>query len=87
MEKIPLNIGKEHVIKAIERIDKEGVPHKRVSRKFNVHYKGKLYPPKYLISVANESANRDHLNPKNFVTYHAQSVLNRLGFETQPRRS
>lgn len=86
MERIPSNIKREHVLRAIERIDNGIVPKKRRSYKFNVHYNGKLYPPKYLISVANEFANQDHLDPKNFVTYHAQSRLIGMGFEVKPKR-
>ena len=54
---IPKNITEEHIIRAIEEIDKNGVPKKREQRKFNLKYDGKDYPPKYTISVANKYAN------------------------------
>ena len=43
---IPKNINKEHVIEAIQKIDREGVPERRESTRFNLIYEGKYYPPK-----------------------------------------
>lgn len=50
-QQIP-DIPFEFLVKAIEVIDSEGVPHNRQSREYDVIYKGKKYPPKHLISVA-----------------------------------
>lgn len=49
---IPDNIQREHIFKAIERIDIEGVPNEYQSTKFDLLYNGKLYPPKYVVSLS-----------------------------------
>lgn len=54
---IPKNILREHVIEAIKRIDKEGIPEKRESTRFSLLFEGRYYPPKYVISIANIFAN------------------------------
>lgn len=63
---IPENITKTHIIKAIERIDEEGVPPNRKSKKYLLEYNGKYYPPKYVISLANKYANGRELEPSEF---------------------
>jgi hypothetical protein len=63
---IPKNITKEDIIKAINFIDNNGVPHGREQKKFNIKYNGHNYPPKYTISVANRYANGKELNPRLF---------------------
>jgi hypothetical protein len=40
---IPQNITKEHIMKAIEEIDKNGVPDERQQRKYHLKYKGRNY--------------------------------------------
>ena len=47
---IPSNIRREHLIQAMEEIDKKGVPEDRAPTKFYVRHNGKHYPPKYLIN-------------------------------------
>lgn len=37
---IPKNIGREHILKAIEEIRKKGVPQGRGSRKFLIEFNG-----------------------------------------------
>jgi len=63
---IPKNIGREHVIRAIEKIKKSGIPKGRRSRKFLLEFKGDLYPPKYIISLANKYANGVELDSSTF---------------------
>ena len=63
---IPENITKTHIIKAIERIDEEGVPPNRKSKKYLLAYNGKYYPPKYVISLANKYANGRELDHSEF---------------------
>jgi hypothetical protein len=46
------DIKRNHVIEALEYIDKHGVPSKRLAIKNAVIHDGKSYPPKYVISVA-----------------------------------
>jgi 5-methylcytosine-specific restriction protein B len=63
---IPENITKEHLLKAIEEIDKEGVPVGRQSWMYDLNYKDKLYPPKVIISFANKYANGEELDHTSF---------------------
>lgn len=49
---IPREITREHILKAIEEIDRHGVPAGRQSRKFLLRHTGRLYPPKYVVSLA-----------------------------------
>src|SRR4051794_4845959 len=49
---IPEDIKREHILAAIERIDSQGVPETRQSTKFDLLHKGKVYPPKYVISLS-----------------------------------
>lgn len=54
---IPQNISEQHVLEAIKQIDNFGVSNLRQSTKFELLYKGNLYPPKEVIRFANEVAN------------------------------
>jgi hypothetical protein len=50
---IPKNVvDKDHVLKALYAIDKDGVPWHRESTKFDLLHDGKKYPPKYAVSLA-----------------------------------
>jgi hypothetical protein len=57
MNNIPENINRDHIIKAIEEIDKNRYPPKRKSTRYNLVYNGGNYPPKYTVSLANKYAN------------------------------
>ena len=63
---IPKNIKRKHILKAIEEIEKVGIPKGRISREFLLEYNGKHYPPKYAISLANKYANGEELAPSKF---------------------
>ncbi|HAW49556.1 TPA: hypothetical protein DCX16_01195 [bacterium] len=63
---IPKNIKKGHILKAIDEIEKTGVPKGRTSKKFLLEYNGRHYPPKYVISLANKYANGKELYPSEF---------------------
>ena len=63
---IPNNITKAHIEKAIEKIDKEGVPSGAHSTTYDVVFKNKKYPPKLLISYANLFANGSILDRGTF---------------------
>ena len=63
---IPQNITKEHILKAIKRIEIQGVPEGRSSKKFVLEYGGKQYPPKYVISLANKYSNGQELDSVEF---------------------
>lgn len=80
---IPDNITRKHILRAIARIDKEGVPKNRKIRKYYCEYEMKKYPPKLLISYANVFANKEELDwsPKVFNTYMAQKYLESKEFK------
>lgn len=81
---IPKNINQAHVIKAIREIDKNGVPKGRKSKKFQLFYYGKYYPPKYIISLANRYANGVELEPLEFSGgQETNNFLKKLGFEVE----
>lgn len=63
---IPNNMKKEHILRSIEEIDARGVPPGRQSTKFRLSYRGKEYPPKYVISLAHRFANGTELSPSLF---------------------
>ena len=78
---IPKNINKDHIIKAIQKIDREGVPERRESTRFNLSYEGKYYPPKYVISIANIFANGEEYSSSLFSGGdETNRFLSRLGF-------
>lgn len=79
---IPSNITRNHILKALHRIEINGVPDRRGSRKFQISYKGKLFPPKYVISLANFYANGKELQPSEFSGgEETNTFLNKVGFE------
>lgn len=79
---IPKNITKASVVKAIGKIELEGVPKGRESTKYNIRYMGKLYPPKYVISLANLFVNGIELEAQNFSGgQETNSFLRKLGFD------
>ena len=63
---IPKNITREHVLKAINEIDKEGIPPGRASKKFSILHEGREYPPKLVVSLANVYANGHPLDSSVF---------------------
>ncbi|MDD2984594.1 MAG: AAA family ATPase [Crocinitomicaceae bacterium] len=81
---IPNNITTIHLQKAIEEIDKNGIPKGRESTIYDMVYNGKLYPPKLVISIANRFANGNELNANDFQGGHgtpAHTLLEQAGFE------
>ena len=78
---IPKNIEREHVIKAMEEIKRNGIPKDRNSRKFLLEFDGKYYPPKYVVSLANKYANGEILDPAQFSGgKETNDFLRNLGF-------
>jgi hypothetical protein len=63
---IPKNINKEHIISAINEIDKNGIRKGRHSSTYDVLFNKKLYPPKLLISLANKYVNGTELDHNTF---------------------
>jgi len=63
---IPNNIARDHILKAIQESDRNGIPKGRNSKKFKLVFEEKAYPPKYVISLANKYANGVELEPSDF---------------------
>ncbi len=84
---IPNNITSANVIKALEQIEREGIPNNRQSTKHDLIYKGKRFPPKFVISKANFYANQEELDPSVFSGGdETNSYLSELGFEIVPKQ-
>lgn len=82
---IPKNIDRQAVLSAIQFIDENGIPKTRLSRTYNLKYNGRLYPPKYLISIANKIVNGNELKPFDFGGgVETNGFLRKLGFEVIP---
>jgi len=73
---IPTSIDRSHIIKAMREIDRQTprYPKWREGRVYELRYKGKTYPPKYLVSLSNKYANGKELRgfrggrqPNNFL--------------------
>jgi hypothetical protein len=79
---IPNNIARNHILKAIQEIDRGGIPKGRNSKKFKLVFDEKAYPPKYVISLANKYVNGEELEPLDFGGgRETNDYLRRLGFE------
>jgi hypothetical protein len=63
---IPANITKAHLLQAISKIDKEGIPSDGASRFYDVIFNGIKYPPKLIVSYANLFANGDIIDRNSF---------------------
>lgn len=53
---IPRLITSAHILEAIKRIDREGIPSRRRSRGYCLVANGKHVPPKYVIALAHQAA-------------------------------
>ena len=81
---IPPNITREHFLKAIAKIDAEGIPSMGDSQYYDVIYNKKKYPPKMVVSYANLFANGKELNRNHFtggLGTPAFKLLEKEGFE------
>lgn len=79
---IPKNISSESVIKALDFIDKKGIRKDRHSVKYSLEHEGILYPPKYVISIANMFENNEEWLPEIFSGgRETNQFLEKLGFK------
>jgi len=53
---IPGEILRPHLLEAAKIIDREGIPDRRKSTKYNVLVNQRKYPPKYLVAIASKLA-------------------------------
>lgn len=77
---IGVGINRDHVLEALARIDREGVPPSRKNRSVVLRHEGKDYPTKLVLSVASEIATNRTLPSAAFITTEAERFLSRLGF-------
>jgi 5-methylcytosine-specific restriction enzyme B len=85
---IPKNITEQHVLEAIKDIDANGIKYPLTkSRKVNLVFNDKAYPPKLTISIANKFANGEELFWRSFHTDEAQKYLIGLSpkFKIEPK--
>jgi hypothetical protein len=79
---IPQNIKSEHIIQAIEEVERSGIPKDRSSDGYDLEYNKRYYPPKYIISLANKYANGNELDHSEFSGgSEANNFLESLGFD------
>lgn len=64
--KLPENIRKEHILKAIQKIQEEGIPANAHSSSYDLLYQGERFPPKLVIAYANIFANGEELDRHTF---------------------
>jgi 5-methylcytosine-specific restriction protein B len=82
-------ITKEHILQAIQEIDKEGSRPGRHSSTYDLSYNDKLYPPKLVISIANRFATGIELKPEEFQggpNKPAFDTLEKYGFKIVPKK-
>jgi len=76
---IPKNITEQHVLQAINDIDVNGIKYPLTkSKKYDLLFNSKTYPPKLTISLANQFANEEYLSHLKFNTNEAQNYLKNL---------
>jgi 5-methylcytosine-specific restriction enzyme B len=78
---IPTNISKEHIESAIVEINKSKIPGERLSYQYFLKVGEKMFPPKYVVSIANKYVNKEELPSESFNAVEAKNFLIRLGFE------
>lgn len=83
---IPPEIRRDHVLMALDAIDKGGIPRRREATGFEVLHDGKSYPPKYVISLAAKYATGTELEPSLFSGGdETNNFLKSLGMEIMPK--
>jgi len=78
---IPKNITKEVILKAINEINENDIPDKRLSKEYYLKHEGKTLPPKYVISIANKFVNEIELDSKLFNAVEAKNFLKKMDFK------
>lgn len=83
---IPDGIELAHIEQAVERIIIEGVPNSRKSVHYDFEYKGKVFPPKLVISYASKYAFGKELSSFHFDAIQARDYLRARGYIVNDRR-
>lgn len=71
-------ITKDHILKAIQEIENEGIRPGRNSSTYDLMYNDKPYPPKLVISIANKYATGEELDHNNFAGGQGTPAFNLL---------
>lgn len=82
---IPLNITNTDILKAVRDINPSAIPPRRFYTKYYLVVDGNKYPPKYVLSNANQYANGQALALDVFTARQAVDYLNKLGFQVEKR--
>lgn len=78
---IPSNITRAYLLEAAKVIDRDGIPSRRKSTRYNVLVNQRKYPPKYLIAVASKMANGKMISPLSYNGgFESNSFLRSRGF-------
>lgn len=78
---IPNNLTKQDILDAVQYIDKNGVPDKNKSTKFElIDDSGKKYPPRYIIAVANHLSHGAEISTVEINAVEAKNFLEGLNF-------
>jgi hypothetical protein len=83
---IPINISIAHIRKAIEAINPDEIPTKRLDHHYIVKENGKVLPIKYIISIANKFANGTELDSNSFTAIEAKAFLTKSKFKVIDKR-
>ena len=80
------HITTAHIKAALGRIDREGLPSGRSSRRYAIHDAGRADPPRYALSLASEIATGRAMEPADMPDPHGvNKILRRLGFTVVDR--
>lgn len=80
-------IKKQDIIDALKYIDDNGVPSYHQSTKYElVTEKGKKYPPKYVVAVADHIVNGTEISTEGFNAVEAKSFLEGQGFNIETKQ-
>jgi transcriptional regulator with XRE-family HTH domain len=85
MMSIPRNITNDHIRQAAAQIDKQGVPIREESKKYNVIVNDKPYPPPHIVRKACGIATGYEPRPNELRAGQALPLLERLGFRIIPK--
>lgn len=83
---ISKGLRRKHFTSAAAEIDKNGVPTRRKSCRYDLFLNGKTYPPKYIISIANKYLNGTELSSKKFSAIEAKDYLLGKGYNVLDRK-
>jgi len=79
-------INESDIIKALDYIDKNGVPVQNKSTMYElITDEGKKYPPKYVVAIADYLANGTDISTQNYNAVEAKNFLHNKGFQIETK--